>query len=38
MDISKDKKIYFASDNHLGAPSDKEVELGKENSFCGLIA
>ena len=24
MDISKDKKIYFASDNHLGAPSNKE--------------
>ena len=32
MDISKDKKIYFASDNHLGAPSDKESRI-RERKF-----
>ncbi len=32
MDISKDKKIYFASDNHLGAPSDKESRV-REKKF-----
>ena len=32
MDISKDKKIYFSSDNHLGAPSDKESRI-RERKF-----
>ena len=32
MDILKDKKIYFASDNHLGAPSDKESRI-RERKF-----
>ena len=32
MDILKDKKIYFASDNHLGAPSDKESRF-RERKF-----
>ena len=32
MDISKDKKIYFASDNHLGAPSNKESRI-REKKF-----
>ena len=32
MDISKDKKIYFASDNHLGAPSDQESRI-RERKF-----
>ena len=32
MDISKDKKIYFSSDNHLGAPSDKESRI-RERRF-----
>ena len=32
MDILKDKKIYFASDNHLGAPSDKESRI-REKKF-----
>jgi len=32
MNISRDKKIYFASDNHLGAPSDKESRI-RERKF-----
>ena len=32
MDISKDKKIYFSSDNHLGAPSDQESRI-RERKF-----
>ena len=32
MDISKNKKIYFASDNHLGAPSNKESRI-REKKF-----
>ena len=32
MDISKNKKIYFASDNHLGAPSEKESQI-REKKF-----
>ena len=32
MNISKDKKIYFSSDNHLGAPSDKESRI-RERKF-----
>ena len=26
MEISKDKKIYFSSDNHLGSPSTEESQ------------
>ena len=32
MDISRNKKIYFASDNHLGAPSEKESQI-RERKF-----
>ena len=32
MDISINKKIYFASDNHLGAPSEKESQI-RERKF-----
>ena len=28
MEISKDKKIYFSSDNHLGSPSTEEMVMG----------
>ena len=26
MEIPKDKKIYFSSDNHLGSPSSQESQ------------
>ena len=32
MELKKGKKIYFASDNHLGAPS-REKSLEREKIF-----
>jgi len=32
LTIPKDKKVYFASDNHLGAPTTKE-SLPREKKF-----
>ena len=36
MDIPQGKKIYFASDNHLGAPN-KETSLPREKKFVAWL-
>ena len=36
MQIPKGKKIYFASDNHLGAPT-KEQSLPREQKFVAWL-
>ena len=36
MQIPKGKKIYFASDNHLGAPT-KELSLPREKKFVAWL-
>ena len=36
LTIPKDKKVYFASDNHLGAPTTKE-SLPREKKFVAWL-
>ena len=36
MQIPKGKKIYFSSDNHLGAPT-KEESLPREKNFVKML-
>jgi len=36
LTIPKGKKVYFASDNHLGAPSSKE-SLPRERKFVAWL-
>ena len=35
MEIPKDKKVYFASDNHLGAPNSTD-SLIREKKVCKM--
>ena len=35
MEIPKDKKIYFSSDNHLGSPSIKDSHEREKYLFRG---
>ncbi len=36
MELQKNKKIYFSSDNHLGAPNDEESSLREKNFIAWL--
>jgi UDP-2,3-diacylglucosamine hydrolase len=36
MEIPKGKKVYFASDNHLGAPTKKESLIREKDFVCWL--
>ena len=36
MQIPKGKKIYFSSDNHLGAPT-KEESFPREKKVCKMV-
>ena len=36
MELQKNKKIYFSSDNHLGAPNDEESRLREKNFIAWL--
>ncbi len=35
MKLTKGKKIYFASDNHLGAPNFEDSLVREKNLFHG---
>jgi len=35
MKLTQGKKIYFASDNHLGAPNLEESLVREKNLFLG---
>ena len=36
MELQNKKKIYFSSDNHLGAPNDEESRLREKNFIAWL--